>query len=126
MSQGMKTNARRALILLLALPLVGCGYWQAQPGNIRDILTDPELEHIRLTHTDGSRTEARLAELQGDTIYGTRGGSGGLTCVEAAPSCSLRVSIEEIGFVERRRFSIIKSLAMVLVPIGFVFAVGSK
>jgi len=122
----MKTNARRALILLLALPLVGCGYWQAQPGNLRDILTDPELEHIRLTHTDGSRTEARLAELQGDTIYGTRGGSGGLTCVEAASSCSLRVPIEEIGFVERRRFSIIKSLAMVLVPLGFVFAVGSK
>jgi hypothetical protein len=126
MSQAMKTTARRTLILLLALPLVGCGYWQGQPGNIRDVLADPELEHIRLTHTDGSRTEARLAELQGDTIYGTRGGSGGLTCYEAAPSCSLRVSIEEIGFVERRRFSLIKSLAMVLVPIGFVFAVGAN
>ena len=126
MSQAMKTNARRYVILLFALPLVGCGYWQAQPGNIREILADPELEHIRLTHTDGSRTEARLAQLQGDTIYGTRGGSGGITCYEAAPSCTLRLPIQQVGFVERRRFSIIKTLAMVIVPIGFVFAVGAN
>jgi len=126
MSQAMKITARRALILLLALPLAGCSYWQAQPGNLREILGDPELEHIRLTHTDGSRTEARIAELQGDTIYGTRGSSGGVTCYEAAASCTLRVPIEEVGFVERRRFSIIKSLAMVLVPIGFVFAISAK
>jgi len=121
----MKTTARRILILLLALPLVGCTYWQAQPGNIRDVLADPELESIRLTRTDGSRTEARIAELQGDTIYGTRGGSGSITCTEAGPACTLRLPIEQVGFVERRTFSPIKTLAMVLVPIGFVFTIAA-
>lgn len=126
MSQGMKKKTARRFAILLALPLMACGYWQAQPGNIREILADPELEHVRLTHTDGSRTEARIAELKGDTIYGTRGGSGNLTCLEAGPACTLRVPIHQVGFVERREFSPIKSLAMILVPIGFVFAAAAN
>ena len=125
MSQGVNTSLRRSLILLLAAPLFGCSYWEPQPGHIRDILADPELEQIRLTQVDGRKTEARLAELQADTIYGTRGSSGGLSCYEAAPECTLRLHLDEVGLVERKRFSLIKTLAMVVVPIGFVFAVGS-
>jgi hypothetical protein len=79
---------------------------------------------VRLTHADGSTVEARVTAVRGDTIYGTRG-SGGPSCYEPASTCTLRVPIDEVGFVERRRFSIIKSLAMIVVPIGFVFAVAA-
>jgi hypothetical protein len=122
----MRHLTRSTLVALLALQLVGCRYWQGRPGDIREVLADPDVRHVRLTGTDGRQTEARVAEIRGDTIYGTRGSSSPISCDSASPACTLRMPIETVGFVESRSFSGIKTAALVIVPVGAIllFALG--
>lgn len=116
----MRPITRRTLIAALALQLVGCRYWEARPGNIRDLLADPEMRHVRLTGTDGRQTEARVVEIRGDTIYGTRGSSSPISCYDASPTCTLQMPIESVGFVESRSFSAVKTATLIIVPVGVI------
>jgi hypothetical protein len=81
-------------------------------------LADPEVGQVRLTTTNGERIVARVAEVRGDSIYGTRGETGPLTCERASALCNLQLPVSDVGFVEAKRFSAVKTAAMVLVPIG--------
>lgn len=124
----MRQVIRGTFIALLALQLVGCRYWQSRPGDIREVLADPDVKHVRLTGTDGQQTEARLVEIRGDTLYGTRGSSGPTSCEQASTTCTLRMPIERVGFVESRSFSAIKTAALIIVPVGAIllFALGDR
>ena len=117
----MKLETRRRISLLLTpllmLQLAACSYWQGRPGQFREILTDPEVGQVRLTANDGEEIVARVAEVRGDSIYGTRGTTGPLTCEQASPLCNLQMPISEVGYVEVRGFSAIRTVAIVLVPV---------
>lgn len=114
----MKRVHRGAAAVLLTLQLAGCGYWQVQPGDVRDVLADPEIRHVRLTESNGQQVEARLAEIRGDTLYGTRGGSTPISCEQAAATCTLQMPISRVGLVESRKFSAVKTAALFVVPVG--------
>lgn len=128
----MKLRTRRRVTIfvlpLLTVQLVACGYWQAQPGQLRDILADQGVEKVRLTANTGETIEARVAEVRGDSIYGTRGTTGPLTCDRADPACNLRMPISDVGHVELRKFSAIKTAALIIVPATIIIlvAVGSR
>ena len=64
-----------------------------------------------------------MAEPRGDSIYGTLGTSGPITCERASDLCTLQLPISEVGFVEVRRFSLIKTVALALVPVGAFFTI---
>ena len=115
-----KPLIRLVTLLLLPMVLVGCGRWQAQLEGPRDVLSDPEVRHVRLTRTNSEQVEMRIAEIQGDSIYGSLGGSGPVACVEAGSLCNARVAISEVGFVEVRKFSLVRTLAAVAVPLGAI------
>jgi hypothetical protein len=117
----MKLAARSGIVLATLLSLVGCGYWQAQPIAPRDALAAENIDQVRLTRTNGEQVVARVVEIRGDSIFGTRGTSGPVTCEQASPLCTLRLHIGDIGFVETRAFSAIKTLALIAVPVS-VFA----
>jgi hypothetical protein len=106
--------------LLAALQLAGCTYWNPQPIGPREVFANPDVRHVRITRSNGQQIEARIAEIRGDSLYGTRGSSGPLTCERAAASCSLQLPISEVGFVEVRSFSAIKTAALVIVPVGVI------
>ena len=115
----MKLVRRRGTILLTLLALTGCSYWQGQLASTRDALAGPDVDWVRLTRrTTGEVIVARVAEVRGDSIFGTRGEVVGPTCERAGPSCSLQIPISDVGFVELQRFSAIKTAALVLVPVG--------
>jgi len=119
----MKLAYRRGVALLAAVQLVGCGYWQGQPSGPREVLTEMNAGHVRLTRTNGDQIVARVVEVRGDSIFGTRGSEGNLSCERASESCNLQLPVSEVGFVEMRRFSVIKTAALFLVPIGVVAVV---
>ena len=121
----MKLTSRRGPALLAILYLAGCTYWQARPIAPREALADPGIDRVRLTRTTGETIEGRVAELRGDSIYGTRGGGGPLTCERASDSCTLQLPISEVGFVEVRSFSVMRTVAVVLVPVGALFVIVS-
>ncbi|MDH3205929.1 MAG: hypothetical protein OEO79_04915 [Gemmatimonadota bacterium] len=115
----MKLVRRRGITVLALLALTGCSYWQGQVDATRDVLAGPDIERVRLTRRmTGEAFVARVAEVRGDSIFGTRGESGGLTCDRAGPSCNLQMPISDVGYIELRRFSAIKTAALVLVPVG--------
>ena len=118
----MKLTRRGGVALLAMLQLAGCTYWQPQLVGPREALADPEVGRVRLTRPNGDVIVARVAEVRGDTIYGSLGSEGSLTCERASEACSLRMPISQVGFVELRSFSAIKTAALVLVPVG-VFVV---
>lgn len=118
----MRYRHRGVIVVLAALQLAACRHWQGQFAGPREVLTGPDISHVRLTHTNRQTVEVRVAEVRGDTVYGTVGSSGPLSCVEAGPLCSFMAPITEIGFVETREFSAIRTVALLAVPVG-LFAV---
>ena len=107
------------------LQLAGCTYWQARPIAPREVLADPGIDHVRLTRTTGEAIVGRVAELRGDSIYGTRGTAGPIACERASELCTLRLPISEVGFVEVRRRSVMRTVAVVLTPVGLLFVVSA-
>jgi hypothetical protein len=114
----MKLQHRCGITLLALLLSTGCTYWQPQNIGPRDVLTGSDVDQVRLTRTNGELVVVRVAEVRGDSIYGTPGSTGSLTCDRASEACGVRIPISEVGFVELRRFSPIKTAALVLVPVG--------
>lgn len=111
---------RRSIVLLAATQLVACSRWQARLEGPRAALDDPDVRHVRLTLTDRQRLEVRVAEIRGDSIYGTVGGSGPVTCMEAGPLCTAAIPLSQVGFLEARAFSAVRTIAVVAVPVGIV------
>lgn len=114
----MRPFLRPTVVLLTALSAAACGHWVGRYERPRDVLSDPDVRHVRLTRTNTQRIEMRIAEIRNDSIYGTVGGSGPLSCVEAGPDCNARLPLSEVGFVEVRSFSAIRTASIVIVPIG--------
>lgn len=119
----MTRTLRPVVLILVALHLAACSSWRAQVGDVRDALTDPEVEHVRLTRTNGQRVEVRMVEIQGDSIYGTLGGSGPVTCTEASTFCNARIPISQVGFVETRSFSAVRTASLFVVPLAVLAVV---
>ncbi|MGD8729797.1 MAG: hypothetical protein PVF90_08845 [Gemmatimonadota bacterium] len=116
----MRQRLRRPLLALTALALAACHHWVPRLESPAVALSDPELTHVRLTRTNRQQVELRIAEIRNDSIYGTLGGSGPLSCVEAGPGCNARLALAEVGFVEQRSFSPIRTVAVVLIPVGAI------
>jgi len=114
----MRQPLRRSIILLTALSMGACGHWVPRLEAPAEALSDPELRHVRLTRTNRQQVEMRIAEIRADSIYGTLGGSGPLSCVEAGPGCNARLALADVGFVEQRSFSAVRTAAVVVLPIG--------
>jgi len=116
----MRQPLRRSIILLNALAMVACSHWVPRLEAPAEALADPKLRHVRLTRTNRQQVEMRIAEVRADSIYGTLGGSGPLSCVEAGPSCNARLALADVGFVEQRSFSAVRTAAVVALPIGAI------
>jgi hypothetical protein len=116
----MRLPRRNAALLLAVFVLGSCGYWRGQIESPADALADPGVDHVRLTRTDGERFEMRIAEIQGDSVYGTRGNPSYVACAEASESCTVRMPLSEVGFVEVRRLSWIRTAALVAAPVAVV------
>ena len=119
----MRRFLRRPILLLAVLQLTACRYWQRGLEGPAVTLSDPETRHVRITRTDTNRFEMRVAEVQGDSIYGTMGGAGPLSCQEASALCSVRMPMSEAAFVETRSFSVIRTAAIVAVPLAVLAVV---
>ncbi len=124
----MRRFLRHAILLLAALQLAGCRQWRGQLEGPRDVLSNPEVRHVRITRTNSDVIEMRIAGIQGDSVYGTVGGSGPLACAEAGPMCNVRIPMSQVGFVETREFSLIRTAALFAVPIGafIIVTVGNE
>ena len=116
----MRPPVRRLTLVLLSLQLVACTQWQLQTGSMRDVLASPENRTLRVTDTEGERFVARVVEVRSDSIYGTLGESGPVTCAEASSFCSLQMPVDQVGVLEVKRFSLIRTIAVVLVPAAVV------
>lgn len=118
----MRQSHRLAIVLMIALQTAACRHWQPRLEGASDVLSDPDVSYVRITRTDNQTVEARVAGVRGDTIYGTVGGSGPLSCVEAGDMCNFRLPVSQVGFLETREFSAVRTLALAALPVG-VFAV---
>lgn len=116
----MPQRLRHPLLALAALTMTACSHWVPRLESPATALADPELRHVRLTRTNQQRVEMRIAEISGDSIYGTLGGSGPLSCTEAGPDCNARLALVDVGFVEQRSFSAVRTASVVLLPVAAI------
>lgn len=116
----MKPTRRGVALVLLSVQLAACSRWEIRPGSIRDALAEMDDSTVRLTDTRGNQIVGRVAEIRGDSVYGTLGTSGPEACFEASSFCTLNVPVSSVGLVEERSFSLMRTVALVIVPLGAI------
>ena len=100
---------RRPLSCLAALALAACSSWRPFTEGLDQTRTTKLPYAVRVTRLDGSRTTLLGPFFRGDSLHGHVGRD------------TLSLSLLEVRRVERDRFSITRSVALVLaVPAAFL------
>ena len=117
----MKTRsapASRFVPALVTLLLTACHSWQPTTVNPREWARDEHPSSVRVTLTNGDTVTILRPSTRNDSIVGL-GDADGTTDTTA-----VGVALQDVGLVEVRRFSILKTAGLVVASYGSIIVGG--
>ena len=109
--------ARRVIAALLLVLLTACQTWRPTPVSPQALIPVEQPSSVRATLRSGARVTLENPIMRNDSIFG-------VTDAGVATLAGQGVASEDIGLLEVRRFSVLRSIGLVYLVLLGVLLVG--